>query len=887
MKHAAVRHLLSSTALLCLMAAIPARAGIPDDLGRHGSGEWKNRTARPSDSLSTDNIDLISYTIDIAIDFDTESIDGVCTVGVSSLEAGLTSFTLDLVDLTVSGVLENGTTPVTWDHAGGALQINPSSTMSLGEERSYAISYAGVPSDGLYFHPQNGGVAWTFTEPEETSRNWYPCRDVPEDRASWYRGHITVANEYQVASNGDLVRVDDNGNGTSTWNYFHDYSIATYLISLAISNYDTFTQETAGGVPILHYVYPDSMDDALYDWANLPAMIDFYADNYYPYPYPTFGQAMAGPGSTMEHQTMVTIELGWLTGNRAYEWGVAHELAHHWWGNLVGCHGWENIWLNEGFASYFDALFLEHQYGRDRFIRWMDYRLNSYFDSEFFNGRWPLYDPEWRFGLTVYYKGSWVLHMLRHRVGDEVFKAIMHEYADRHAYSTATTEDFISAAEDVSGLDLDLFFEQWVYKAGYPEIRHEWSWQAGMLELTIRQVQTVDELTPLFDFDLELRLVTPGGTRDEVVRVHQESETYNFSIAEQPAAVILDPDRWLLFKLLGPGGTVAAPGPHEDNPCVVLAFDADFTQTGPEIVPYGVDKYGAVPGAGDLDGDGYDEIITGPGPGAVFGPHVRAFEVDGTALPAVSFLAYGTHKYGVNVAAGDLDNDGYDEIITGAGPGPVFGPHVRGWNYDDSAPVTAMPGVSFFAYGTPRWGVNVSAGDIDGDGYDEIVTGAGPGTVFGPHIRAFDYDGAPPVVPNPAVSFFAYGTLRWGVNVACGDIDGDGMDEIITGPGPGDIFSMHVRGFNYDGSSLTPMANVSFIQLDYSHGASVGAADMEDDGTAEIIVAPGPDPEAPCFVMTFTLGDDGLIHMVSIDWAFMGTRYGGKVAGGRFFEVGE
>jgi hypothetical protein len=127
--------------------------------------------------------------------------------------------------------------------------------------------------------------------------------------------------------------------------------------------------------------------------------------------------------------------------------------------------------------------------------------------------------------------------------------------------------------------------------------------------------------------------------------------------------------------------------------------------------------------------------------------------VAGNPLPGLSFLAYGTHKYGVNVTAGNLDADAREEIITGAGPGAVFGPHVRGWNYSGSA-VSPMPGVSFLAYGTHKWGVNVAAGDIDGDGYDEIVTGAGPGAVFGPHVRGWNVDGGA-ATAIPAVSFMA------------------------------------------------------------------------------------------------------------------------------------
>ena len=172
-----------------------------------------------------------------------------------------------------------------------------------------------------------------------------------------------------------------------------------------------------------------------------------------------------------------------------------------------------------------------------------------------------------------------------------------------------------------------------------------------------------------------------------------------------------------------------------------------------------------------------------PVPARSTGPTSGALRPDGTPLPGLSFLAYGTSKWGVNVAAGDIDGDGFDEIITGAGPGAVFGPHVRGWNYDDSGPVTAMTGVSYFAYGTPKWGVNVSAGDIDGDGYDEIVTGAGPGVGLRPPrsglgLRWHGHG------EDPECEFPRLRDHQFGVNVSCGDVDGDGIDEIVTAPGP-------------------------------------------------------------------------------------------------------
>ncbi len=292
------------------------------------------------------------------------------------------------------------------------------------------------------------------------------------------------------------------------------------------------------------------------------------------------------------------------------------------------------------------------------------------------------------------------------------------------------------------------------------------------------------------------------------------------------------------------------PGPGPDNPPLVRLFRPAHANPLPDQwLAYGAPGYGVNVALGNLRGNGVTDVVTGPGPGQIFGPHVRAFQTDGTPISEVSFQAYGTLKYGVNVSCGDIDGDGLDEIITGAGPGAVFGPHVRGWNWDGEGPVEALPDVSFFAYGTPKWGVNVCCGDIDGDGMDEIVTGAGPGTIYGPHVRAWNYDGGGPVTPISGVSYFAYGTLQWGVNVSCGDIDNDGIDEIVTGPGPGAIFGPHVRAWNWDGEGTAqPIPGVNFFAYDLDWGVNVSCGDIDNDGIDEIVTGPGPGPGNPASV---------------------------------------
>ena len=326
-------------------------------------------------------------------------------------------------------------------------------------------------------------------------------------------------------------------------------------------------------------------------------------------------------------------------------------------------------------------------------------------------------------------------------------------------------------------------------------------------------------------------------------------------------------------------------GPDPGNPPLIRIFppaeDAELEFT---FLAYGVPAYGVKVAGGDPDGDGVDEILTGAGPGAVFGPHVRGFEVEGDPMPGLSFLAYGTNKYGVNVAAGDLDGDGRDEIITGAGPGAVFGPHVRGWGYDGEATVAPFLGVNYFAYGTPKWGVNVAAGDIDGDGFDEIVTGPGPGAVYGPHVRGWDVDGGD-AAAIPALSYFAYGTLKFGVNVTTGDVDGDGIDEIVTGAGPGAVFGPHVRGWNFDGAAVTSLPGYSFFAWETAplrFGVNVYAGtDLDGDGRDDLLVGRGPDAEANTEVKAFVYDGTAVSQWFMLK-AFPGYRFGTTVAAGRF-----
>jgi hypothetical protein len=337
-----------------------------------------------------------------------------------------------------------------------------------------------------------------------------------------------------------------------------------------------------------------------------------------------------------------------------------------------------------------------------------------------------------------------------------------------------------------------------------------------------------------------------------------------------------------------PPRIMAGPGPDGGNPPELRLWDPFCAASGwsGRFVPFLTRGFGLNPAAGDLDGDGYDEIIAGPGPGPYHPATVRV--LDETGALRWQFQGYGTPRYGVNVAAGDLDGNGDQEIVTGAGPGAVYGPHVRGWTLSGDQ-VVPLGNVSFLAYGTRRWGVNVACGDIDGDGFDEIVTGAGPGDVFGPHVRGWNVDGGS-AVPIGAVSYLAYGTPRWGVNVSCGDIDGDGIDEIVTGPGPSELFGSHIRGWNYDGKSMAPIPGVNFFafaDIACSMGCVVNCGDLDNDGIDELLTTPGPHSENPARLKSWNYDGEVLAQIDRMSFLlFEEGEYvaGARLASGNFYQ---
>ena len=438
----------------------------------------------------------------------------------------------------VSGVQVEGVTG-SYVFDSDILEIPLTTPMDANESRRIVVQYQVEGGDHFKFVPKPPKVPlFAFNSMVEASR-WFPCLHDPKDKAL-YTFEIRTATSLISACNGILESDTDHGDGTHTMTWVEYDPMSTYLATVNVSEYVTFGH-TWISIPVIYYVRAESLADAQTDFQNDDAILDFYDEAFGPYPFDKMGLAQVRLAGAMENQDMISY--GLISGDLANEDTFAHEISHMYWGNSVTLTGCRDVWLNEGFASYCEALWEEHFYGETQYDAVMDDFRSRYFAEDAVN-RFSIYDPEDVWSNTTYRKGAWVMHMLRRIVGEEDFWAILPEYYDQYQYSHAETPDFIRVCENISGLDLDWFFDQWIYEAGYPEYRVHSRFRNNKIDIYIEQIQ---QNAPVFRMPAVIRLEFPSaGTVDHSIVLESGLEFFSFDAQEAPVDIDLDPDDSIL-----------------------------------------------------------------------------------------------------------------------------------------------------------------------------------------------------------------------------------------------------------------------------------------------------------------------------------------------------
>ncbi|MBK8231604.1 MAG: hypothetical protein IPK72_13695 [Candidatus Eisenbacteria bacterium] len=538
----------------------PSKAGYP--------GEWRDprdiapylafhqaRAAQghsPLLTLPTPNQGLYDaryYDLDLTLSPSTSLLTGTVRAVLTVTGGPLSQIDLDLAsNLTVSAVTVGGNA-TTFTRPTNLLRVDLDRPYATSETVDLSISYSGNPNGDAFAWDSFGGqsLVWTLSEPFG-ARTWWPCKDYPDDKADSVDIRITAPTGHRTASNGSLRSESDNGTVAQTW-WHEGHPIATYLVSLASHPYtvynDWYVSSPTDSTELRFWSIPSHVANNQPIDFLVKDMIAAFATRFGEYPFPDekYGHAEFLWGGGMEHQTCSSM--GFYSESIA-----AHELAHQWFGDAVTCKTFEHIWLNEGFATYGEALWEEQNGGYDAYIA--DMLLNQFFGpgtiyvppTDDFN---RIFDPN-----LSYAKASWVLHMLRHVTGDAAFFDILETYRTQYFGRSADTAEFQAGAESVSGLDLDAFFTQWIYGEGAPVYSYSWSaTPAGPgydIALHIDQIQSGQTFT----MPLDIQITTASGSETQVVQNSLAAQDFVLHTTEEPTAVALDPKQWVLRIVMDP-----------------------------------------------------------------------------------------------------------------------------------------------------------------------------------------------------------------------------------------------------------------------------------------------------------------------------------------------
>lgn len=520
---------------------------------------WAQRHERLIDSWQPTHFD-----VNLVFDYGLSQINSATTeVTVLVRQNDLTKIDFDFGKMPVSAVKINNEIARFAQHD-EKLDVYLTQPAAKDSQLKISVTYSGKPQDGLiltkdrYGNPSAVGDNWA-----DRVHYWIPCLDHPSAKAS-VKFTVTASSINAVVANGVLESSKDNSDATKTWVYTENKPVSPYNMVVAVGKFANATMKTNAPIPISYYVPNSDRNFAEQGFSSAAPSVVTFSNLVAPYPY---GKLALIVGATkfggMENANTIvftpTLFQNFVDARprsqrynipQNVEEVVAHEIAHQWFGDSVTEATWADLWLSEGFATYFAGLFLENNEGKDRFRAYMREKAKSYFEYEKIN-RTPIYDTQTEklFDLlnpNNYEKGGWVLHMLRGILGDKAFFDGLKIYYNEHKESTATSEDLRAAFEKASGKDLKNFFERWIYKSGHPVYQISWK-QTGKSTLSVTLKQTQEDEAFLQPVTIEI--ITNKGSQREIITPTGKETTVKFK-SVKPKKIVIDPDEFILKEIV-------------------------------------------------------------------------------------------------------------------------------------------------------------------------------------------------------------------------------------------------------------------------------------------------------------------------------------------------
>lgn len=499
--------------------------------------------------------------LDLALDIPGKAVSGTASLDIERIDKTAQEIALDAVGFEISRVEVNGKA-CSFVYDGDVLRVPIAKS---DEKARILIDYRAIPRRGLYFLAPDEHVrdrpnqVWSQCQ-DEDARFWFPCHDAPHVKQTLELS-VKVPAGWYALSNGALVSSEK---GQDSWHYRWkmDEPLPSYLVTLAAGEFAEIDGGKADGIPLTYLVPKGREADGHRTFARTGAMIENFGKlTGVKYPWNKYAQVVVSDFvfGGMENTSATTLYEHVLLDERAAiditgDDLIAHELAHQWFGDYVTCRDFAHGWLNEGFATFFEHLDREAKDGRDEYEYGLNTDLGSYLAEANGQYRRPIVCRDYEapidiFDRHLYEKGSLVLHMLRIKLGDEVFWRSVNTYLQRHAHSVVETRDLLRAMEDVSGHALEHFFDQWVHSPGHPELTVKIEHEGDVLDVHVEQTQKPSDKkaggadVPIFAFDLVLEIAGPDGTvRREVRRIERARETIAIAQKGRPRYVVVDPE---------------------------------------------------------------------------------------------------------------------------------------------------------------------------------------------------------------------------------------------------------------------------------------------------------------------------------------------------------
>ena len=508
-------------------------------------------------------VDLLHLKLDVLPDFAQRTITATVEWSFKPIARPLPKITFDAVGLHIDDLKAEGAQVAGFQSTDEELIIDFAQPVVADSLVKLTIRYHVQPENGIYFRtPEMGykkGDTQVWTQGEaELHRYWFPCYDYPNER---YTSEVIchVPDGMEVVSNGHLVSKTKDAQGLNEVHWLQDKPHVTYLVALA-AGYFHKIDDKVGDLPLAVLVPPSEKEQAANAFLDTKKIITFYQkeigvpfawDKYYQvYCHDFLAGGMENTSCTFQAADLLyrsnTEQINSL------HWLDAHETAHQWFGDLVTSRDWSNLWLNEGFASYYTILYENEKNGRDAMV----YAL--YKEAEHVLSQADTKPVVWRdyadamdqFDYRVYPKGAWVLHMMRSRLGPDLYRKCIKAYVEKHRNTVVGTDDLQNVLDDLTGLSWDQFFDQWLYHGGQPDVQVDYAWDGAtkLAKLSIRQTQKLSDQVQLFRFDLPVRFTIAGKAEERTITVSKAAEDFYFSLPAAPEMVRLDPDYALLAK---------------------------------------------------------------------------------------------------------------------------------------------------------------------------------------------------------------------------------------------------------------------------------------------------------------------------------------------------